>query len=181
MPEGESRYRERMPERVQRRPTFARDGLDASALQKPYERQPLGVVVQTLAVSVHEEGFYVSTRQHFRSLNQILSQLPRYRGVENDVARVAEDSGFEELRLPNDDRAGLQIDIAQIQARKFAQSQPCAVGKHQHAAKIRAAETRKQKHDRRDARLILDLLVMEDRFPEIWMRMTHPILDSQLL
>ncbi len=39
-----------------------------------------------------------------------------------------------------------------------------------HPARIRAAETRKQKHDRRDARLILDLLVMEDRFPEIWMR-----------
>jgi transposase len=38
-----------------------------------------------------------------------------------------------------------------------------------HPAKIRAAETRKQKHDRRDARLILDLLVMTDRFPEIWM------------
>jgi Transposase len=42
----------------------------------------------------------------------------------------------------------------------------CRVG---HPAKIRAAETRKQKHDRRDARLLLDLLVMEDRFPEIWM------------
>ena len=38
-----------------------------------------------------------------------------------------------------------------------------------HPAKIRAAETRKQKHDRRDARLIVDLLVMKDRFPEIWM------------
>ena len=38
-----------------------------------------------------------------------------------------------------------------------------------HPAKIRAGETRKQKHDRRDARLILDLLVMDDRFPEIWM------------
>ena len=35
MPEGESPYRERMPERVQRWATFARDGLDASALQKP--------------------------------------------------------------------------------------------------------------------------------------------------
>ena len=34
-----------------------------------------------------------------------------------------------------------------------------------HPAKIRAAETRKQKHDRRDARLILDLL-MANRFPE---------------
>jgi transposase len=41
----------------------------------------------------------------------------------------------------------------------------CRVG---HPAKIRAAETRKQKHDRRDARLVLDLLVM-DRFPAIWM------------
>ena len=42
----------------------------------------------------------------------------------------------------------------------------CQVG---HPAKIRAAETRKQKHDRRDARLLLDLLVMKDRFPKIWM------------
>ncbi len=42
----------------------------------------------------------------------------------------------------------------------------CRVG---HPAKIRAAETRKQKHDRRDARLILDLLMREDGFPEIWM------------
>jgi transposase len=42
-----------------------------------------------------------------------------------------------------------------------------------HPAKIRAAETRKQKHDRRDARLILDLLTMEDRFPAIWMPSTE--------
>ena len=42
----------------------------------------------------------------------------------------------------------------------------CRVG---HPAKIRAAETRKQKHDRRDARLMLDLLMKEDGFPEIWM------------
>jgi len=46
----------------------------------------------------------------------------------------------------------------------------CRVG---HPAKIRAAETRKQKHDRRDARLVLDLLVMEDRFPQIWMPSTE--------
>jgi transposase len=45
----------------------------------------------------------------------------------------------------------------------------CRVG---HPAKIRAKETRKQKHDRRDARLILELL-MEDRFPEIWMPSTE--------
>lgn len=37
-----------------------------------------------------------------------------------------------------------------------------------HPAKIRAAEPRKQKNDRRDARLLLKLL-MEDRFPTIWM------------
>ena len=41
----------------------------------------------------------------------------------------------------------------------------CRVG---HPAKIREAETRKQKHDRRDARLLLKLLA-EKRFPSIWM------------
>ena len=41
----------------------------------------------------------------------------------------------------------------------------CQVGD---ATKIRAAEPRKQKHDRRDAELILKLLV-EKRFPAIWM------------
>ena len=41
----------------------------------------------------------------------------------------------------------------------------CRVG---HPAKIRAAEPRKQKHDRRDAALLLKLLV-ENRFPSIWM------------
>jgi transposase len=41
----------------------------------------------------------------------------------------------------------------------------CQVG---NPAVIRAAEPRKQKHDRRDAGLILKLL-MEDRFPAIWL------------
>ena len=41
----------------------------------------------------------------------------------------------------------------------------CRVG---HPATIRAAEPRKQKHDRRDAELILKLLV-EGRFPAIWL------------
>jgi transposase len=41
----------------------------------------------------------------------------------------------------------------------------CLVG---HPAKIRAQEPRKQKNDRRDARLLLSLLV-EHRFPTIWM------------
>src|SRR5580698_7640065 len=36
------------------------------------------------------------------------------------------------------------------------------------SAQVRAAEPRKQKHDRRDADLILKLLV-ENRFPAIWM------------
>ena len=46
----------------------------------------------------------------------------------------------------------------------------CRVG---HAAKIRAQETRKQKHDRGDARLMLELLTTEDRFPAIWMPSTE--------
>jgi transposase len=41
----------------------------------------------------------------------------------------------------------------------------CLMG---HPAEIRAAESRKQKHDRRDADLILTLLV-ENRFPAIWL------------
>ena len=45
----------------------------------------------------------------------------------------------------------------------------CRIG---HPAKIRKAETRKQKHDRRDARLLLTLLA-ENRFPAIWMPSTE--------
>jgi transposase len=45
----------------------------------------------------------------------------------------------------------------------------CRVG---HPARIRKAETRKQKHDRRDARLLLTLLA-ENRFPSIWMPSTE--------
>ena len=41
----------------------------------------------------------------------------------------------------------------------------CQVGD---PAKIRAVDTRRQKHDRRDARLLLTLLA-EERFPAIWM------------
>jgi transposase len=39
-------------------------------------------------------------------------------------------------------------------------------------AKIRAAEPRKQKHDRRDARLILELSTA-NRFPDIWLPSTE--------
>jgi transposase len=46
---------------------------------------------------------------------------------------------------------------------------PCRVG---HPAAVRKAETRRQKHDRRDADLLLRLLV-EDRFPAIWMPSTE--------
>jgi len=45
----------------------------------------------------------------------------------------------------------------------------CHVG---HPATIRAAEPRRQKHDRRDAALLRDLLV-EDRFPSIWQPSTE--------
>ena len=45
----------------------------------------------------------------------------------------------------------------------------CHVG---HPATIRRAETRRQKHDRRDAALLLELLT-QDRFPSIWMPSTE--------
>jgi transposase len=45
----------------------------------------------------------------------------------------------------------------------------CRVG---HPAMIRKTETRRQKHDRRDANLLLTLLA-EDRFPAIWMPATE--------
>jgi hypothetical protein len=41
-----------------------------------------------------------------------------------------------------------------------------------HPARIRAAEPPKQKHDRRNARLLLDVLA-ENRFPSIWMPSTE--------
>ena len=52
----------------------------------------------------------------------------------------------------------------------------CLVG---HPAEIRAAEPRKQKHDRRDADLILTLLA-ENRFPAIWLP-TKELLDLRAL
>jgi transposase len=52
----------------------------------------------------------------------------------------------------------------------------CRVG---HPATIRAAEPRKQKHDRRDADLILRLLV-ENRFPAIWLP-SKELLDLRAL
>jgi transposase len=45
----------------------------------------------------------------------------------------------------------------------------CQVG---HPTKIRKAETRRQKHDRRDAGLLLTLLA-ENRFPAIWLPSTE--------
>ena len=52
----------------------------------------------------------------------------------------------------------------------------CQVG---HPAEIRAAEPRKQKHDRRDADLILTLLA-ENRFPAIWLP-SKELLDLRAL
>ena len=52
----------------------------------------------------------------------------------------------------------------------------CLVG---HPATIRAGEPRNQKHDRRDADLLLTLLV-EDRFPAIWLP-TKELLDRRAL
>ena len=52
----------------------------------------------------------------------------------------------------------------------------CLVG---HPAEIRAAELRKQKRDRRDADLLLSLLV-EERFPAIWLP-TKELVDLRAL
>ena len=52
----------------------------------------------------------------------------------------------------------------------------CQVG---HPATIRAAEPRRQKHDRRDAELLLKLLV-ENRFPSIW-QPSKELLDLRAL
>lgn len=52
----------------------------------------------------------------------------------------------------------------------------CLVG---HPAEIRASEPRKQKHDRRDADLLLSLLV-EERFPAIWLP-TKELVDLRAL
>jgi hypothetical protein len=71
-------------------PALTGHGPNASTPQKPEKRQSLSVVVQALAVSVHEEGLYESASQRLRSLNQILSQLLRHRRVKNDITRVAE-------------------------------------------------------------------------------------------
>ena len=51
----------------------------------------------------------------------------------------------------------------------------CRVG---HPAEIRAAEPRKQKHDRRDADLLLTLLT-EDRFPAIWLPRKELLVNLQ--
>ena len=52
----------------------------------------------------------------------------------------------------------------------------CQVG---HPAQVRAAEPRKQKHDRRDADLLLKLLA-ENRFPAIWLP-SNELLDLRAL
>jgi len=70
--------------------------------------------------------------------------------------------------LPNSEGVGFEADpqVFELTHRNLE----CRVG---HPAKIRAAETRQQKHDRRDAEVILELLLMKDRFPDIWMPSTE--------
>src|SRR6266851_6544641 len=103
-------------------PTLSRHGPDASTLQKPEKRQPLRVVVQVLAVSVREEGLYVSTGQRFRSLKQVPSQLLRHRRVKNDVTRVAE------LAIGNKQMRWVRAEphVPDLESESFANSQPSA-------------------------------------------------------
>jgi transposase len=73
--------------------------------------------------------------------------------------------------LPGPVRVGIEATGSMHWFLKLMQElgMDCQVG---HPAKIRAAEPRKQKHDRRDARLLLKLLA-ENRFPAIWMPSTE--------
>jgi transposase len=69
---------------------------------------------------------------------------------------------------------GKAIDLAKEAANEFLRLMEelaieCRVG---HPTAIRKAETRRQKHDRRDAALLLRLLT-EGRFPAIWMPSTE--------
>src|SRR5579862_3132752 len=113
------------------------------------EMQIIGVDLhtrqQTVAMLNVETGEIVEkTLQHEGdSVREFYSTLPRPTGV----GREATGSMQWFLELMEE----LGID--------------CEVG---HPAKIRAAEPRKQKHDRRDAALVLQLLV-ENRFTSIWM------------
>jgi hypothetical protein len=96
--------------------------MDIREIQEPEKHQPLCVVVQAPAVSVHEEGLYVSTSQRFRSLKQVLSQLVRHRRVKNDVARVAE------LAIGNKEVRSVRIEsyIVHFKSEGFADSQATA-------------------------------------------------------
>ena len=103
-------------------PALTRHGPDASTPQKPEKRQSLSVVVQALAVSVHEEGLYGSAGQRLRSLNQILSQLLRHRRVKNDVARVAELAiGNKQMRWVR-----AELHVIDVESESFANSQTSA-------------------------------------------------------
>src|SRR6266851_5503801 len=103
-------------------------GLDTGTPQYVHKhpRDAVRGVARASLIMPEQRGIGILRRFRLPSRFQIITQ-----GCKCAVGQ-GQDSGFEELRLPNGDRAGLQIDIAQVQARNFAQSQPCAVGKHQH-------------------------------------------------
>ncbi len=90
MPESESVDGKRVTEGMQRWSTLTGYGFDASQAKQPDECQPLGVVVEPSAVTVDEERFYLPTLKHLSPLAQIEPQMLRCRGMENDIARLAE-------------------------------------------------------------------------------------------
>jgi transposase len=105
---------------------------------------------QTIAMVDTDTGEFIE-----RTLSQEGSAVREfYGGLEGPVVVGIEATGSMRWFLELLDELGIE----------------CRVG---HPAEIRAAETRKQKHDRRDAQLILDLLTMEGRFPVIWMPSTE--------
>jgi transposase len=84
----------------------------------------------------------------------------------------------ERARLPRPVRVGIEATGSMKWFLKLMEDLgiDCQVG---HPATIRAAEPRRQKHDRRDAELLLKLLV-EDRFPSIW-QPSKQLLDLRAL
>ena len=100
---------------------------------------------------------------------QTLAMLDTTTGEVANITLLHEGDGVREFysKLPHPVRVGIEATGSMQWFLNLTGELriECVVG---HPAQVRAAEPRKQKHDRRDADLILKLLV-ENRFPAIWM------------
>jgi transposase len=111
---------------------------------------------------------------------QTLAMLDTATGEVVNQALAHEGESVREFysRLPSPVRVGIEATGSMKWFLKLMEELgiDCQVG---HPATIRAAEPRRQKHDRRDAELLLKLLV-EDRFPSIW-QPSKQLLDLRAL